>query len=411
MVPFLSEIITIAGLVLFAAAIALVAASLLDAWDAHFVGMAVMLPGFDYGVDSSGRESGNLLFGTYAQLRYAAFAVLGLAALAAAGLHFARLLHGSPPPPAASPSWPGTASVLRRAVLLSAALLAFPWAWDASSSLAEGAGLWILNPAYSFDPAAPCPPDWDMRRVLDEHGGSPYVPRADKDMVAAAAQRLAGLEPSAAPGGGSEEMRSALSVCTPDLRIHWLLQQAAGRTEAARGGAAGPLAWIQAALGDWTGGLLANVLLGFAKALLTINLSVLAFTVTAMVDVLLGLAITALPLFAVLSMVPRADRVAARFLEAVPALLLMPVLVAVAVVVGTAFLAALPADPGPPAGALHTWLAATGVLFLTVGLPVLLVPLAGAVTAHAATVITGAAGTAAALAGLGSGRRGGGGGG
>ena len=410
MVPFLSEIITIAGLVLFAAAIALVAASLLDAWDAHFVGMAVMLPGFDYELDPSGRESGNLLFGTYAQLRYAAFAVLGLAALAAAGLHFARLRYGSSSSPT-SPPWPDTAAVLRRAALLSVALLAFPWAWDASSSLVEGAGLWILNPAYSFDPAAPCPPDWGMRRVLDEHGGSPYVPRADKDAVAAAAPGLVNLEPSAAAGGGSEEMRSALSVCTPNLRIHWLLQQAAGGTEAARGGAAGPLAWIQAALGDWAGGLLANVLLGFAKALLAINLSVLAFAVTAMVDVLLGLAITALPLFAVMSMVPRADRVASRFLEAVPALLLMPVLVAVVVVVGTAFLAALPADPDPFSGALRMWLAAAGVLFFTVGLPVLLVPLAGAVATHAATVITGAVGTAAVLTGLGSGRRGGGGGG
>ena len=405
MVPFLSEIITIAGLVVFAAAIALVAASLLDAWDSRFVEMAVMLPGFDYEMDSSGRESGNLLFGTYAQLRYAAFVVLGLAALAAAGLHFARLRYGSPSP---AQSWPDTASMLRRAVLLSVALLAFPWAWDASSSLVEGAGLWILNPAYSFDPAAPCPPDWDMRRVLDEHGGSPYVPRADKDAVAAAAPGLVDLEPSAAAGGGSDEMLSALSVCTPNLRIHWLLQQAVGRTEAARDGAAGPLAWIQAALGDWTGGLLTNMLLGFTKALLTINLSVLAFAVTTMVDVLLGLAITALPLFAVMSMVPRADKIAAKFLEAVPALLLMPVLVAVAVVVGTAFLAALPADPDPFSGALHMWLAATGVLFFTVGLPVLLVPLMGVVTTHVTTVITGAVGTAAMLTGLGSGRRGGG---
>ena len=341
-------IVLAAGMVLFLAAILGVSAALADGFDGLMVSLILGVPGFGYGHDGLA-ESGNALFGVYAQLRWASLAILGVVA----GMSAARDRRRA-------------AGAAFRAALAGMLLFAFPPVWDYLAWTAGAAGMWVLNPHYTLDPDRPCPAAWDEDRLRMVHGSSPYG---------------AGLPASEA--------------CSPGLRVSYLVGQAAGITDA---GAAGPgrqgmLGMVAESIPAGLEGVFVNLFAAVAKAVTMINLAVAAAAAGVVLDMFTGLVIGSLPVTVVLAMIPGTARMSARFLGAIPALLLAPV-AAAAVVAGSSAVAA--AD----SGTLAAWAGAVSVLFLASLLPAMMVPTVSAVV-HAATgAISSAVGSAATIAGL-----------
>ncbi len=343
-------IVLAAGMLLFLAAILGVSAALADGFDGLMLSLILGVPGFGYHHDGHS-ESGNALFGVYVQLRWASLAVLGAVAAVSAARHRRR-----------------AAGILLRAALAGMLLFAFPPAWDYLAWTAGAAGMWVLNPHYTLDPDRPCPADWDADRLRMVHGSSPY---------------------GAGPDAGG--------VCSPGLRVSYLVGQAAGITDAgaAEPGHPGVLGMVAESIPAGLEGAFVNVFAAVAKALTMINLAVAAAAAGVVLDLFTGLVIGSLPVMVVLGMIPGTAGISARFLGAVPALLLAPPAAAAVVVAGSSAVAA--AD----SGTLAAWAGAVSVLFLASLLPAAMVPTVSAVV-HAATgTLSSAVGSAATITGLG----------
>lgn len=342
-------IVLATGMVLFLTAILGVSAALADGFDGLMVSLILGVPGFGYGHDGLA-ESGNALFGVYAQLRWASLAILGVVAEISA----ARDRRCA-------------AKTAFRVALAGMLLFAFPPVWDYLAWTASAAGMWVLNPHYTLDPDRPCPAAWDEDRLRMVHGSSPYG---------------AGLPASVA--------------CSPGLRVSYLVGQAAGITDA---GAAGPsqqgmLGMVAESIPAGLEGAFVNIFAAVAKAVTIINLAVAAAAAGVVLDLFTGLVIGSLPVMVVLAMIPGTARISARFLGAIPALLLAPVAAAAVVVAGSSAVAA--AD----SGTLAAWAGAVSVLFLASLLPAMMVPTVSAVV-HAATgAVSSAVGSAATIIGL-----------
>ena len=114
-----------------------------------------------------------------------------------------------------------------------------------------------------------------------------------------------------------------------------------------------------------------------------------------MTDVVAGVAIAAMPLFAIISMIPKYTKIAEQFLSVLPALLILPILIAITIVVGSSFVANVNQqdinfiqEPGVlDIGRFYTWVSAIGVLFLASMLPVMIIGLIGKVVGEATKIV------------------------
>lgn len=370
----------IGGLVVFMLAIIGLAINMTGFLDMVYMDLALSLPRFDYDI-VDGAETGNDTFDAYVQMRYVSGGLLGVA-LIWAGL--ARALEGSD----TGMIPPGTSSrVISRSVVFVLILMIFPPLWDGGVDIMEGAALWVLNPHYSFDSTRPCPDDWDESEILDRHNGSPYRRGEASDVI------------------------EAEVVCMPQFKIRYVFDQMMGATEVydtkqAYLSPEDPFGALTADIQNFSETVLVNTFLGLTKALVTINVLLMAFIIGIMADLLVGMIIAALPVFLMLTLIPKAEAMANRFLDALPALFLLPLLSAVVIVVGAGFIAqsgdCLDESCPQMGGVLYAWISSLGVVFFAVTLPVLLVPLLGQVTQVASRAVTGAIQSAGTVAGAGA---------
>ena len=373
--PALASMMVIGGLVVFMLAIMGLAVNMTGFLDAVYMDLALTLPRFDYSIQD-GAETGNQTFEAYVQMRYAAGGAMGVALLWA-GL--ARALEGS------GSISPGTSGrVISRSIIFVILFLAFPPVWDGGAQIMEGAALWVLNPHYSFDPQSPCPAEWSAAETLQRYEASPY--------------RRGPADPS-----------GAHMVCDPQLKVRYIFDQMMGTTEIQRTKSAylnpeDPFGALTYDVQNFAESVLVNTFLGLTKALVTINVLMLAFIIGIMTDLLVAMIIAALPVFLMMTLIPRAGRVADRFLDALPALFMLPLLSAVVISVGAGFVAqAANCAAGCPDHSLtYVWISSLGVVFFAVTLPVLLVPLLGQVTQVASRTVTGAIQTAGTVVGTGA---------
>ena len=363
----------IGGLVVFMLAIMGLAINMTGFLDQVYMDLALTLPRFDYSIQD-GAESGNETFAAYVQMRYAAGGVMGVALLWA-GL--ARALEGSGTIPQGA-----SGRVVSRSILFIILFLAFPPVWDGGAHIIEGVSLWVLNPHYSFDPDSPCPAEWSDPEITQKYEESPY---------------------RRGPTDTSPQM-----VCDPQLKIRYIFGQMMGTTELQATKSAyidpeDPFGALTLDVQNFAESVLVNTFLGLTKALVTINVLLMAFVIGIMADLLIGMIIAALPVFLMMTLIPRADHIANRFLDALPALFMLPLLSAVVVSVGAGFVAQIGecAHTCPDHTLTYAWISSLGVVFFAVTLPVLLVPLLGHVTQVASRTITGAIQTAGTVAGTG----------
>ncbi len=150
-----------------------------------------------------------------------------------------------------------------------------------------------------------------------------------------------------------------------------------------------------------------NLFLGFTKALVAIQILIMAIMIGIMTDLLVGMVAAALPVFMMMSLIPKADELANRMINALPALLLIPLMSAVIIVVGAAAIVEADIDKSTVAiidanveEHIYTWITAIGVVFFAMTLPILLVPLLQSTTQMATQIVSSAASTGAMVTGM-----------
>ena len=331
-------VVGMAGMLLFMAAILGVSATLSDGFAGMLTHLGLGLPGFGT------ERSGNALYHTYDQLRWAATIILVCATLACAALGRWR-------------------AALRRAAPLALFLFMFPYLWDYGAQVSYASGAWILNPLYSFDTEEPCPETWDHTRITQEYGASPYHTGGDPDMV-----------------------------CRPELRVEYVVEQAARTTTISAGGHTMDL--VADAIPAGLAEVFVNVFGAIHKAFTIINLTMAAAVAGIILDMYAGLVAGAMPVWAMMCMVPRLDSLSARFLASIPTLLLAPPLTSIIIVVGSSALVSAP--PGA-AALLGVWAAAVAVLFLASLLPAAMVPAVRSVVQLSTMVLTSGVSASAAI--------------
>lgn len=336
-------LVGVAAMLLFISVILAASAVLSDGFAGMLTHLGLGLPGFG----TAG--SGNALYEIYDQLRWPAVAIIACAASIYAALG----------------RW---SAGIRRAAPLLILLFAFPHMWDYAADVSYVSGAWILNPAYSFDPQRPCPDAWDADRVRREYMASPYRTGGDPDIV-----------------------------CMPELRVAYIVEQAAGTTSIRTNDN-----MLELVAGTIPGGLsetFVNVFGALAKAFTIINLTLAAAVAGVLLDMYAGLAAAAMPVWILACMVPRLDALSSKFLASMPALLLAPPLASLVVVMGSSALASSQHDP--PAGLLGLWVAAVAVLFLASMLPVVMVPVIRGIAQTATGVLaSGVSGAASVTSGV-----------
>jgi len=322
-------VVGMAGMLLFVAAVLGVSAALSDGLAGMLTHLGLGLPGFGT------EQSGNALYHTYDQLRWASIIMLVCAISVCAALG----------------RWRGA---LRRAAPLMLFLFIFPYLWDYGAQVSYASGAWILNPLYSFDADGPCPDAWDDTRITHEYDISPYRTGGDPDMV-----------------------------CRPELRVEYVVEQAARTTTISAGGHTMEL--VADAIPAGLAEVFVNVFGAMHKAFTVINLTVAAAVAGIILDMYAGMVAGAMPVWAMMCMVPRLDSLSARFLASIPAMLLAPPLTSIIIVVGSSALASAP--PDSPAALLGVWAAAVAILFLASLLPAAMVPAVRGVVQLSTTVL------------------------
>ena len=322
-------VVGMAGMLLFVAAVLGVSAALSDGLAGMLTHLGLGLPGFGT------EQSGNALYHTYDQLRWASIIILVCAISVCAALG----------------RWRGA---LRRAAPLMLFLFIFPYLWDYGAQVSYASGAWILNPLYSFDVDGPCPDAWDDTRITHEYDISPYRTGGDPDMV-----------------------------CRPELRVEYVVEQAARTTTISAGGHTMEL--VADAIPAGLAEVFVNVFGAMHKAFTVINLTMAAAVAGIILDMYAGMVAGAMPVWAMMCMVPRLDSLSARFLASIPALLLAPPLTSIIIVVGSSALASAP--PDSPAALLGVWAAAVAILFLASLLPAAMVPAVRGVVQLSTTVL------------------------
>ena len=147
-------------------------------------------------------------------------------------------------------------------------------------------------------------------------------------------------------------------------------------------------------------GFFTNLLIGLTKALVAIQILIMALMIGIMTDMLSAMVAAGLPLFLMLSLIPKVGDIANKMIQALPAILLLPLMSAVIIVVGAGAVAEA-GGPGSPGNAhFVTWISSIGVVFFAITLPVIMIPLLGSVTQMATQVVSSAVNTSAMVTGM-----------
>ena len=368
--PLVLPILAIIAIPVFAGAMLITTIFLAGFYTENYLDLAVTTPGFDYEM-VDGVETGNATFDVYKQMRLMALIILMCVVIT--GVVLRVLETGYSESDIMSSSIVST--TVTKPIMLIILFFAFPMMWDVGTDLAENTALWIVNPIYSFDPDRPCPDAWyeDERIIIDTHNNSSYT-RGGKVFY--------GIE-------------RAENVCKPELRSNYLISQAVRNTEYEEYRPPDALSFMFRLITNFVIGNLVNMFFTIAKGVVAVNLVMSTILAMIMTDVVAGVAIAAMPLFAIMSMVPKYTKIAEQFLSALPALLILPILIAITIVVGSSFVANVNQqdvnfiqDPGViNIGRFYTWVSAIGVLFLASMLPVMIIGLIGKVVGEATNII------------------------
>ena len=368
--PGITSIMMVAGLIIFTIVLMNMGVSFALLLDTIYMDLSLTLPTFDYSFED-GIESGNETFDTYILMRYIGGGVIGMV-MVYAGV--SRVMESE----LVGLTRLGTSNrVLGNAMIFMVIILVFPPIWDSAAVFINNVSLWVLNPDYAFDTAKPCQPEWydDEYVIFEAFNGSPY---------------RSGWTNS--PDTQENSLVVAESVCKPEFKVRYVFKQVVGTTEV------NELESQYKNEGDTFGDIFdglrtfsheqfTNIFLGVAKAMISLTLLVSVFLIGIMADVFIGVLLAALPFLLFLSLLPKIDKVAKTFLEALPILFLLPLLSAAVLVVGAGFVAGLGVDCSyyddcePVAAfdevtdtATYVWISALAVVFLAVSLPVILVP-------------------------------------
>ena len=399
--------------------------------DQTFMNLAFTTPDFDYRIGPNGEE-GNATFDVYTIMRTIGGGLIAVV-LIYGGL--ARVFEASE----LGLVNQGTSNRLfSKSIIFLLVMFIFPPMWDGLSDIGDDMSLWIVNPLYTFDDDRPCPDAFyaDMDGVwMREYMLSPYILWGDKVNI---------VDGSSGAGGGgrgppvdAETNVDAMErLCRPELRVNYVFGQMLRNTEVNQLrdefgmptlNATGAIdtSWIDGTSGDIMSGatgLMTNLMLGLTKALVAIQVLILAILFGVMTDLLVHMVIAALPVFLVLSVLPYCDRLFTKFIEAIPALLLIPIMSAIIISVGAAAIAEAPTsstgspytDPagwGDIAGGagdaadpnafdhVYTWITALGVVFFAITLPAIMVPWIGSSLHMAQSVVSSAVQSSSLIAG------------
>lgn len=395
--------------------------------DQTFMNLAFTTPDFDYRLGPNGEE-GNATFDVYVIMR-----TIG------AGLIAVVLIYGGLARVFESADMglvnQGTSNRLfSKSVIFILVMFVFPPMWDGLSDVGDDMSLWIVNPLYTFDDDRPCPDAFyaDMDGVWRrEFVSSPYILFAERQII---------LDNTGGGGGGrgppvlaEANVDMMERLCRPELRVNYVFGQMLRNTEVnqLRDEFGMPTlnatdtidtAWMDGQSYDIMAGAtgaITNLMLGLTKALVAIQVLILTILFGVMTDMLTHMIIAALPVFLVLSVLPYCDRLFSRFIEAVPALLLIPMMSAIIISVGAAAIAEAPTsaagspytDPeeweeragGPDSPEafdhVYTWITALGVVFFAITLPTMMVPWIGSSLHMAQGVVSSAVQSSSLIAG------------
>ncbi len=427
----IGSIILIGGLMMMIVALIGVIVSFSGAIESTYMSLAFETPKFHYDVDvdpdtSESGEIGNEMFEAFALIRYLAVGVFG-AVLIVAGI--SKVMEASETGIMA----PGTANkMISKSMMFMLVIVIFPPIWDIGSDTMENISYWVLNPAYSFNPDSPCPDDWSADKIRGEYERSPYIKSVEK-----------------AVGIGDPQ-----DVCKPELKVSYVFSQMLRNTEDTetrmdqhiRNEILGVTNMTVISDADalkeprrknpdtavnattqvgtitnyitnnaWLGnlqhdvqkgieGTFTNVFLGLTKALVALQILIMALLIGIMADMLVAMVAAGLPIFLMLSLIPKVDKLANQMLEALPALLLLPLMSAVIIVVGAGAVAeAGGLEDGVESKVsshLYTWITSIGVVFFAITLPVIMVPLLGSVTQMATQIVSSAVNTSTMVTGM-----------
>ena len=394
--------------------------------DQTFMNLALSTPDFDYRIGPNGEE-GNATFDVYVIMRTIA---MGLIAVVLIYGGLARVIESTE----IGLVNQGTSNKLfSQSVIFILIMFVFPPMWDGLSDVADDMSLWIVNPLYTFDDDRPCPDAFyaDMNGLWwREFQSSPYILYAERNSLVDTSGGGGGRAPPVLTDANVDLMKT---LCRPELRVNYVFGQMLRNTEVNQlrdefgmptlnATEAVDTSWMDGQSFDIMAGAtgtLTNLMLGLTKALVAIQVLILAILFGVMTDMLVHMVIAALPVFLVLSALPYCDRLFSRFLEAVPALLLIPMMSAIIISVGAAAIAEAPTSAaGSPytdpeeweegAGGtteaeafdhVYTWITALGVVFFAITLPTIMVPWIGSSLHMAQSVVSSAVQSSSLIAG------------
>ena len=373
--------------------------------DAVYMDLTLTLPKFNYAI-VGGQETGNETFDAFKQMRFIGAGIFG-GALVYAGV--VRVLENE----SIGIVQRGISNqIISNSLIFIVFLLAFPPMWDLGAEVMEDLATWILNPLYTFDPDRPCPDAWyeEDGRIVEEYNKSDYRTTGELRSLSDLPDRGRQFPGMAAGTTPASVTQAAEFVCKPGFKVRYVFNQMMGTTEldhinqtygnAGAGGLNG--GQLLHDLQNFASDQFINIFLGLTKALVTINILISAFVIGIMADVLIGMIIAAMPVFLFLTLIPKAKKIADQFIEALPALFLLPVLSATVIVVGAGFLAGIVDDGSGNAEntLLYKWISSIGIVFLAVSLPVMLVSMLGKVSSMATQSVTSGVQTAAMVTGM-----------
>lgn len=166
---------------------------------------------------------------------------------------------------------------------------------------------------------------------------------------------------------------------------------------------------IVAGIGDPVGvfeGFFLNVFLAAFKAIVLIIFIFMVFIIGTIRMVFTAVLIIGLPVILGLSLVPWFYGISKKLLEALSGLMVAPVIAALVIVAGSAYLvsiddAAANGDAGSfEKGEIAQWFSALAVMALAVFIPVILVPILGSLVSSLTTITTGGVASGAMLTGM-----------
>jgi hypothetical protein len=382
----IDELIIIVAMIVFVAAIIGISNIITDSFGDVYMDLTFSIPKFDYIFTSDG-ETGNEIFRVYQQIRLIAGVVLAFTALIGIlgiimeNREIDTIKQGT------------SKKLLAKVVMFGILFMVFPPIWDGMATLVEDASLWILNPIYTFDADNPCPASWSHDKIRKEYNESEF--KKDGDIIL------------------YSDIKKAEIVCKPEFKVHYLIKQFGTNTEFDADFVNNPIdlfRTIYDMLVNFVTGIFINMFIALGKIILTFNVFFISLIIGVILDMLTALVIAGLPLFVILSMIPRFKKISDKFLEMIPALILIPIVSALIVVTGSGFVSSIPeqefiqdaADSGLNIGLLYTWLSSVAVIFFVATIPIFMIPMISQISKTITTSVSHATSSSAFVGAMGA---------